>query len=242
MKHPAGEPRSPRRLRIFPLIGGALFLFCLWGYFELAEDYPESRYRALDEGILRALRTPGDPAVPRGPLWLKDVMRDISALGSAAVLVVVVTGVTGYLLLARRWRCALTVLLAGAGGALLNGGLKILAARPRPEIVPHLTEATSSSFPSGHSMLSAIVYLSIGVTLAKNLPQRHAGGYIIVFAAVLAFAVGCTRVYLGVHYPSDVLAGWIAGIAWTLLCLAAQARPLAPEPRTAKDGSRADGS
>ncbi len=209
-----------RRLRIVPLLGGALFLLCVWGFFEIAEDYPEGRYNEFDVTILRSLRTVEDPAVPRGPYWLKDVMRDLSALGSTAVLTVGVAGIIGYLMLQHRWRRALAVLLACGGGALLNLGLKALAARPRPEIVPHLAEVTDSSFPSGHSMLSAIIYLSVGAMLAQNSTGKATAVYPLILAVILTFVVGFTRIYLGVHFPSDVLAGWTAGLAWTLLCIA----------------------
>lgn len=216
--------KAKRRLPIgiFPLIGGAIFLLCIWAFLEIAEDYPEGRYRKFDEAGLRVFRLPGNPEIPRGPLWLKEAMRDISALGSGAVLSSVVVAVAGYLVLLRRWQSAFSVTLASVGGAGLNFGLKALTGRPRPEIVPHLTEVTSSSFPSGHSMISAIIYLSMGAMMAQNCGKTAAAVYVVAFAAALTFAVGCTRIYLGVHYPSDVLAGWIAGTAWTLLCISTQ--------------------
>jgi undecaprenyl-diphosphatase len=210
----------PRSRRISLLIGAAFFLACIWGFIEIAEDYPEGRYQHFDEALLRSFRTPGNLAAPRGPLWLKDVMRDISALGSAVVLASTVLGVAGYLAVQRQWKRALSLALACGGGALLNVGLKAVASRPRPDIVPHLTEVTSSSFPSGHSMISAIIYLSVGLIAAETAAGKAAATYAIVVAAILPVAIGCTRVYLGVHYPSDVLAGWIAGTAWTLLCIA----------------------
>lgn len=217
------SPGRSQRPRAPLLAGGAIFLLCVWGFFEIAEDYPEGKYHRFDTMVLRGLRTAEHPAVPRGPLWLKDTMRDVSALGSAAVLIILVSGLAGYLLLQGRKASALAVALASAGGAALNVLLKSLSARPRPDIVPHLTEVTSSSFPSGHSMLSAIIYLSAGAMLARHSTSRAIEVYVLVLAAGLTFAVGFSRIYLGVHYPTDVLAGWIAGIVWTLLCLAAQA-------------------
>ena len=108
-----------------------------------------------------------------------------------------------------------------AGGVLLTQGLKFLYGRVRPEIVPHLMQEASASFPSGHSALSAVVYLTLGSILAT--PQRRPAVRVFIFSAALlvSLAVGATRVLLGVHYPSDVLAGWCVGIAWAALCWAA---------------------
>ena len=214
----------PGRIRLWfklkwiaPLLGASMFLFCVWGFLELAEDVPEGRFKRSDELILRSLRDAAHPEKPIGPGWLKDTMRDVSALGSEVVLTFAVASVVIYLLLLRRPHRAGVVALASAGGALLNSGLKSLAARPRPEVVPHLTEVISSSFPSGHSMVSAIVYLTLGVLLAKREPKRLVQIYLIVLACILSIGVGFSRVYLGVHYPTDVLAGWAAGTAWALL-------------------------
>lgn len=209
-------------LRVSSLLGAALFLLCVWGYFEIAEDYPEGAYKVFDASILRALRTPDNLAEPVGPGWLPSAVRDVSALGSGVILTLITIGTAGYLLLVGRWRNGLAVVLAYAGGELLNVGLKSIAARPRPEIVPHLIEVTSTSFPSGHSMLSAIVYLSVGAVLAKNSHGRKTSAYILSLAVLLTLLAGCSRIYLGVHYPSDVIAGWIAGTAWALFCVASQ--------------------
>ena len=214
----------PARIRLWfklkwsaPLLGASIFLFCVWGFLELAEDVPEGRYKQSDELILRSLRDAADPARLIGPPWLKDVMRDVSALGGEVLLTFAVSSVVGYLLLSRRPKRAGVIVLACAGGALLNAGLKALSARPRPEVVPHLTDVMSSSFPSGHSMVSAIVYLTLGVLLARREPKRVVQIYLIGVACVLSIGVGISRVYLGVHYPTDVLAGWAAGTAWALL-------------------------
>lgn len=219
------------RRRWLPLAGGAVFLCCLWGYFELAEDYPEGRYRVFDETLLRALRSPIDPAIPHGPHWLVDVIRGVSALGGPAALTISVLGLVGWLVAQGRRPIAWSVALAAGGGALLAAALKALAGRPRPEIVPHLTEVASSSFPSGHSMLSAVVYLSVSAMIAYTSPKKTTAIGALLVAGMLTVAIGCTRVYLGVHYPSDVLAGWVAGVAWTLLCVAVCACKKKPPAR-----------
>jgi undecaprenyl-diphosphatase len=213
----------PRRIfRPLSLIGTALFLFCLWSFWEIAEDYPEEKFRAFDEAFLRGLRSPVDLSVPRGPTWAKDMMRDISALGSGVVLTLGVLGVVIYLVLEQRRRSAVAVALTCLGGVGLDLLLKSIAERPRPTIVPHLTDVTTTSFPSGHTLLSAIIYLSVGTTVALRARSRSIAAFAIGFPALLTILVGFSRVYLGVHYPTDVLASWSAGLAWTLLCVAGQ--------------------
>lgn len=171
-----------------------------------------------DERLLRALREPGDPADPVGPRWLEDVARDVTALGGHAVLTLLVASVTGYLLIARRRHAAVFVLVATIGGALISSGLKGAFARPRPDFVPHLVHVSSASFPSGHAMLSAVVYLALGALLARLVEGWAAKLYFLGVAVVLTLLVGTSRVYLGVHYPTDVVAGWAAGVAWAVAC------------------------
>ncbi len=110
------------------------------------------------------------------------------------------------------------VVVATAGGGLLNEVLKWWFARKRPEIVPHLVSVGSASFPSGHSMLALVTYLTLGALLARFASRRRSRTYCIVVSLLLALLVGLSRVYLGVHYPTDVLAGWSAGLAWALPC------------------------
>lgn len=199
------------------LLGLALLVVAAaWGFVELADDVIEGDTRAVDEGVLRALRSDGDPAVPIGPRWLRQVARDLTALGSVAVLSLVVAGACGWLLLVGKRGATLLVLGATAGGGLLAAGLKGLFARARPDVVPHLDEVSSASFPSGHSMLSAVVYLTLGALLARLTARRRERLFVLSVALGLTGLVGATRVYLGVHYPSDVLAGWAAGLAWAL--------------------------
>jgi undecaprenyl-diphosphatase len=215
-------PQNRRVFRPRLLIGAALFLFCLWGFWEIAEDYPEGKFRAFDEAILHGLRSSADLSVPRGPLWAKDMMRDVSALGSGVVLTLGVLGVLTYLSLEKRGRAAVAVAVTCIGGVGLDLLLKSLAERPRPTVVPHLTDVMTTSFPSGHTLLSAIIYLSVGTTVALRAKSTAARIFSIGFSALLTILVGFSRVYLGVHYPTDVLASWAAGLAWTLLCVVLQ--------------------
>src|SRR3954470_7238136 len=124
----------------------------------------------------------------------------------------------------RKYHAMWLVLIASFGGLLLSTGLKSLVDRPRPQLVPHLSQVYTSSFPSGHSMMSAIVYLTLGSLLARLVPSRPVKVYCMFVAMGLTFLVGISRVYMGVHYPTDVLAGWTAGLVWALLVwLAARA-------------------
>ncbi len=195
------------------VMGGSIM-----GFMELTSVVLEGGRPEFDETLLLALRTPGHPDVPVGPAWLPQVMKDITALGGAAVLTLLSLSVVGFLLLEKKGRIALLVVASIAGGLLLAGVLKSGFHRPRPEIVPHLTTETTTSFPSGHSMLSAVTYLTLGTLLARHYRDHRLKIFFLSAAVFIAFIVGLSRVYLGVHYPSDVLAGWCAGTAWALFC------------------------
>jgi undecaprenyl-diphosphatase len=175
---------------------------------------------AFDEWLIVALRTPGNLADPLGPRWLEEMMRDFTALGSTGVLTVVVLAVAGFLAMTRKGHAALLVLLSVAGGVLVSQTMKWAYARARPDLVPHGAEVFTASFPSGHSMMSAVVYLTLGALLARTQPDRAVKAYVLTVAVMLTLLVGVSRVYLGVHWPTDVLAGWTLGGLWALICLA----------------------
>jgi undecaprenyl-diphosphatase len=178
----------------------------------------EGEPRHVDTSVLRALREPGDPADPVGPRWLEEAARDVTALGGYAVLTLLVASVVGYQLMARHYHAALLVLVATLGGLLLSHLLKGLYDRPRPDLVPHLVHVSTASFPSGHAMNSAVVYLTLGALLARLVEGRWVRVYFVAVAVVLTLLVGTSRVYLGVHYPTDVVAGWAAGVGWAVAC------------------------
>jgi undecaprenyl-diphosphatase len=211
-----------RKLPEFPvLVAGFLIAAACWGFVELMEVAREATAHDFDTRILLAFREAGDPDNPLGPTWFEEAMRDITALGGTAVLVLVTLAAVFYLLVARSRRTALFVLVAVAGGQALSSLLKLGIERPRPDLVSHLAEVHTLSFPSGHAMLSAVTYLTLGSLLARAVPGRAAKIYVISVAMLTTVLVGMSRVYLGVHWPSDVLAGWCAGFAWALLCLVA---------------------
>ncbi len=184
---------------------------------EIAEEVGEGETRWFDESILLALRT-ADPADPIGPRWIEAAVMDITALGGFAVLALVTLMATGYLLVMKRWGDALMLLVATIGGTLISEGLKVGFNRPRPDLVAHVVETTSMSFPSGHAMLSAVTYLTLGALIARTQEKRRMRGYVLGGAILVTLLIGLTRIYLGVHWPTDVLAGWCLGAAWALLC------------------------
>ncbi|HYJ04823.1 MAG TPA: phosphatase PAP2 family protein [Chthoniobacterales bacterium] len=184
---------------------------------ETADEVLEGESQRFDEWTLRAMRSP-DGAEPLGPRWLVNVARDLTALGSGAVITLVSLGVAGFLALRRKWSALALVVASIAGGAIMSTLLKRAFDRTRPDLSLHLTEVTSLSFPSGHSMLAAVTYFTLGALLARTTADSGIKAYFLTSAALLALIVGATRIYLGVHFPSDVLAGWCAGITWALLC------------------------
>lgn len=189
-----------------------------WGFIELADEVVEGETRTVDEAVILAFRVPGDPSDPLGPPWFEESVRDVTALGSAPVLVIAVLAVVGFLALAKAWRLAIFTLAASAGGLAVSSLLKYSFDRPRPELVPHGNLIYTSSFPSGHSMMSAVIYLTLAALVVRLMERRRLKGYALGVALILTLLVGVSRLYLGVHWPSDVLAGWAAGAAWALGC------------------------
>ena len=207
--------RFPERIILVALlvIGGSI-----WGFIEVADEVVDGGSQRFDEWALQSLRDPDDLSKPVGPLWLGDVTRDITALGSGSVIALITFAVLGLLLLERKGHLMLLVMASVFGGALMTSLLKDAFARERPSLVPHLARVTSASFPSGHSMISAVTYLTLGALLARSTKDLGTKFYFIFVAVLLSFVIGLSRIYLGVHYPTDVLAGWCGGVAWALLC------------------------
>nr|WP_246352024.1 phosphatase PAP2 family protein [Sphingobium subterraneum] len=127
-------------------------------------------------------------------------------------------GVAGYLWVVQKRSAALLILASVGSGIAVSNALKIWFLRPRPEIVPHLVLIQTASFPSGHAMNAAVAYLTLGSVLASAQGDRGVRVYIMSVAVALTFVVGFSRIYLGVHWPTDVLAGWTMGSVWALLC------------------------
>jgi undecaprenyl-diphosphatase len=184
----------------------------------LVGEVTDGDTQAFDTRILQALRDPADPAKPIGPPWLEGSMIDLTAIGGPTVLGLTVVIVAGFLVLQTRYRTALVVAITSFSAELLSNVMKHAFNRPRPSVVPHLREVFSSSFPSGHAMESAIVYLTLGAILMRAAESRITKIYIFTTAVLLTSLVGISRVYLGVHYPTDVIGGWIIGFIWASIC------------------------
>jgi undecaprenyl-diphosphatase len=178
----------------------------------------------LDVQVMLFLRDSADPVRPFGPEWLTGLARDFTALGSIGVLSFITLAVSAFLTLQNKARTGLFVLIAVAGGMLLSFALKLGFDRARPDLVPHGVSVYSPGFPSGHAMLSAVVYLTLAALLASIQPRRRLRAFLLATAALLTVLIGSTRVFLGVHWPSDVVAGWTVGMVWASACWLAARR------------------
>ncbi|MFO1152397.1 MAG: phosphatase PAP2 family protein [Rhodospirillales bacterium] len=206
--------KTAGRRELLPIAALGMAAAGALGFIWLADAVGEGSTHALDTHLLLALREPGDPGNPIGPAWLEETARDITALGSNGVLALAVVTGCLFLFLSHRPRTAVLLLLASGGGLLLVGMLKELFERARPDLVPHAARVFTSSFPSSHAVMSAIVYLTLGALLARAQPDRRLKIFFALLAVTLTLLVGSSRVYLGVHWPTDVLAGWCIGTAW----------------------------
>ena len=209
----AGAAVEPRMLAVILALAA-----CCWLFVSLADEVGEGETHALDSRILLALRAPGDPSDPIGPGWVEELGRDITAFGGIGILAFVTLAVAGYLWLSGRRRSMALLLAAVCGGQLITSLAKRGFDRPRPDLVPHEMLVYTASFPSGHAMMAAVTYLTLGAMLARVQPGRALKAYVMAVAILIALAVGVSRVYLGVHWPTDVLAGWAAGAGWALGC------------------------
>jgi undecaprenyl-diphosphatase len=210
--------RKLERHEITWLIVGLGACMLLWAFVALAGEVMEGDTQALDARILVALRDPADPSRPLGPAWLEGALLDLTAIGGPVVLGLAVAAIAGFLFLQERYRTALVILVTAGSGELANQVMKFAFARPRPTVVPHLRDVVSTSFPSGHAMESAIIYLTLGAMMMRIAERRLTKIYCMTMAVSVTLLVGISRVYLGVHYPSDVIGGWIFGFAWASIC------------------------
>lgn len=212
---------------IWPMLGrrGALFPFLvvavlLLAFGIIADEVMEGSTRAFDTWIVLAFRNVEDLSIPIGPTWLQSMARDVTALGSVVVLSIILLTVVGYLFFVGRIVSAWLMLTAVLGGTALNSLLKFGFARPRPDFFDQSTKLLTASFPSGHAAMSAITYLTLAALLARTTTSRRIRSYFIAIGILLTLSIGVSRIYLGVHYPTDVLAGWCVGSAWALGCWA----------------------
>jgi len=198
---------------------GALLVMAVGAlsFADLAEDMREPDGMAFDMRVLHLLRPyADDPSRPWGPWWLKEAASDITSLGGISVLGLFATIVVVFLLIQRKWLSSALLVLGLIGGVILSEGLKAVFERDRPPVVYQATETINASFPSGHALLSAVFYLSLGVMLTRAFPERRFKAYVLGVGVLITLLIGITRIYLGAHWASDVFAGWSVGAAWAM--------------------------
>lgn len=239
MSSPSSDrfPNLLQRWRKEPLIPSLLLVLAgsLWGFIEISQSVNGQETHALDRSLLLAIRDPANPEIPIGPHWLRETARDLTALGGFTILTLLTLASAGVALFLKKPRIAAVILVAIVSGMGVMNGLKRFFDRARPDVVPHAVEVTNASFPSGHTTMSAIVYLTLGVLLARTQQGLAFRVYLVSLSVIIAVLVGISRVYLGVHWPSDVLAGWTLGAAWALLFWMIA---LKVDPRSTKNGDR----
>jgi undecaprenyl-diphosphatase len=190
----------------------------LWSFLEIAAATSEDRLVGVERDLMLALRRPGAPHEAIGPSWLVEAWRDVTALGSVTIVTLTTLAVVGHLLLNRLWRTAFVVVLAASGAGVLSSVLKATFQRARPEAALHFVEVTGASFPSGHTLAAAVMYPTLGALVAGVTKSRQVQIYVLCLALAASVLVGFSRVFLGVHYPSDVAGGLSVGFAWSIVC------------------------
>ena len=226
------EPGLPQQTVILPargwrihpghaMLGSAV---CWVGFVLVVTMVLSSRSGPFDAAGLQLWRT-GTDLHPRGAPWLAEAVRDYTALGGVLLRHIFAIAAVVALLFLRLRREAMLLVLTIVSGWAVNSLIKALVGRPRPEIVSHLTDAGGSSFPSGHSFNSAVVYIAIGLAFAAMSPRQSVRATIIAAAMIVSLLIAASRVWLGAHYPSDVIAGWLGGAGWALAASALLYRP-----------------
>lgn len=200
-----------------PLAAMLLALAGFWGFIELADDVQEGETTAFDRWVFDHIagryETIGRFAQEGG--------RDLTALGGTTVITLMVSGVAIFLMLRRQWKSTAFVLAAVLGGLLLSLILKEFYDRSRPDIYAHHSWTSTSSFPSGHSANAAVTYLTMAILLSKLVESTKMKAYILTGGLLIPVLVGLSRIFVGVHWPTDVLAGWLIGLAWGLFVYSA---------------------
>lgn len=203
------EPLAPLLL-LFAAAGIFIFL-------DIASEIREDELRDFDEATLLMMREPGNPADPAGSARIEEMARDLTALGSFTILTIVSVIGISVALFAGRPKLALSALVAVLSGVLVMNLLKSGYSRDRPDLVEHATPVHDASFPSGHTTMASIVYLTLGIMLARTQQRKRVRIFVTVLAVLITVSVGVSRVYLGVHWPTDVMAGWALGTVWAVL-------------------------
>jgi undecaprenyl-diphosphatase len=190
----------------------------IWIFVAIGSEVREGGTLSLDTAILLSMRSHSDTREPLGPQWFQEAARDVTAMGGVTILSFVTLVVCGFLVIERKSQMARFLALSVVSGMLVSMALKDVYRRPRPELVPPGAYVYGTSFPSGHSMMSALTYLTLGALLARAHPRRRVKIYVLSLSIIVTIAVGLSRIYLGVHWPTDVAAGWTAGSVWAAVC------------------------
>lgn len=188
----------------------------VWTFLALSDEVSENSTSAFDRAVILSMRVPGNPSDPIGSRTFEEAVRDVTALGGFTVLSLITVIAVAALVYFRRWRQAVVFLATVLAGELTSEVLKGVFHRPRPDLVPHGAYVYSQSFPSGHSLLSAVTFLTLAAILSGMQSQRRFKIFVFAVAILLTVSIGVSRVYLGVHWPTDVLAGWTLGAALAL--------------------------
>jgi len=219
-------------------VGNPLTLFLmiavlgiLGGFVLLAGEVAEKETRKFDERVLLAMREPGNTSDPIGSPRVEEIARDLTALGGVTVLTIVALVSFGAAAFSGRAKLGGAALAAVVSGSVASNLLKSGYSRPRPDLVEHGAWVYNASFPSGHSMMSAVVFLTLAILLARIQKRRAVRSFIVGVAVFITVLVGISRVYLGVHWPTDVFAGWALGAAWAVAFWLVAMR-VDPVPRT----------
>jgi undecaprenyl-diphosphatase len=197
-------------LLVLVVLGG------IWAFLAIADEVGENETRHFDETTLLAMRVPGNPSDPIGSPRVEEMARDLTALGGFTLLSGVTLIAVGVAVFAGRGKLALLAVISVLLGMAVMNQLKQGYDRPRPDLVEHATLVHNASFPSGHSMMAAMIYLTIGILIARTQSKKRVRGFVIAISVIITLLVGVSRVYLGVHWPTDVLAGWALGGAWAI--------------------------
>ena len=197
-----------------PVLLFGILTLGVYAFIQIADEMAEGEIRNLDETLFLMLRVPGDPSRSLGPAWLQETALEVTAIGGYPLIMLTLAAVSGFFIVTRRYGAALYAVLSVGSGALLSQTLKQYYARPRPDLVAHLDTVHTASFPSGHALVTTVAYLTLAAIVVGYLETRRARAYVLAVAVLVAVMVGVSRVYLGVHWPSDVAAGWALGAAW----------------------------
>ena len=198
------------------VITAAVVIALLVAFAVLTAAIVGGRTAEFDRSLLLALRSPAPAHLPLGSRWAQESARDVTALGGFTVLTLVTVIAATLLAIRRRWKAAVVLVAAAIGAQVTAEVIKHYVNRPRPLLVPHLDLVYSTSFPSGHAVMSPTVYFTLAALVSATATRSATRSVVFGAATLMIAAIGVSRVYMGVHWPSDILGGWMIGSAFAL--------------------------